>query len=260
MVGGDDQPVAPSLRWFDNHCHLESGAEGAAAVARAADAGVDRLIDVGTDLERSRQALATARALAAVSATAGVHPHDASGGIEGIESLLAEPEVVAVGECGLDYHYDHSPREVQRSVFAAQVGLAHIHDLPLVIHTRKAWEDTFEILDREGTPRRTVFHCFTGGPDEQGEALARGAMISFSGIVTFKGATELHEAARACPLDRIHVETDAPYLAPVPHRGKQNEPAWVAHVGARVAELQGLTVAEVADATWRNADRFFARV
>jgi TatD DNase family protein len=250
---------APTVRWFDNHCHLESGPDGAAAVARALEAGVDRLIDVGTDLDRSRQAIATARALGGVAATAGVHPHDAAGGIDGIEALLAEPEVVAVGECGLDYHYDHSPRAVQRSVFAAQIGLAHAHDLPLVIHTREAWDDTFVILDREGTPRRTVFHCFTGGPDQQAEALARGAVMSFSGIVTFKGATEVHQAARTCPLDRMHVETDAPYLAPVPHRGKPNEPAWVAHVGARVAELKGLPVATVAEATWRSADRFFTR-
>ncbi len=248
---------APDVRWFDNHCHLEPGPDGAAAVARAAAAGVDRLIDVGTDLARSRQAIATARRLAGVSATAGVHPHDAAGGIEGIEALLAEPEVVAVGECGLDYHYDHSPREVQRRVFAAQIALAHTHELPLVIHTREAWDDTFAILDREGTPERTVFHCFTGGPDEQAEALERGAVMSFSGIVTFKGAADLQEAVRCCPLDRMHVETDAPYLAPVPHRGRTNEPAWVAHVGAKLAELKGLEVAEVAEATWTNADRFF---
>jgi len=248
---------APEVRWFDNHCHLEPGADGAAAVARAAAAGVDRLIDVGTDLARSQQAIATARAHDGVSATAGVHPHDAAGGIEGIEALLAEPEVVAVGECGLDYHYDHSPREVQRTVFAAQIALAHTHELPLVIHTREAWDDTFAILDREGTPARTVFHCFTGGPDEQAAALDRGAAMSFSGIVTFKGAVELQEAARRCPLDRMHVETDAPYLAPVPHRGRTNEPAWVAHVGAKLAELKGVPVAEVAEATWTNADRFF---
>ncbi len=250
---------APAVRWFDNHCHLEPGPEGAAAVARASAAGVDRLIDVGTDLARSRQAIATARRLEGVSATAGVHPHDAAGGIDGIEALLAEPEVVAVGECGLDYHYDHSPRDVQRRAFAAQIGLAHAHELPLVIHTREAWDDTFAILDREGTPARTVFHCFTGGPDEQAEALDRGAVMSFSGIVTFKGAVELQEAARRCPLDRMHVETDAPYLAPVPHRGTTNEPAWVAHVGAKLAELKGASVATVAEATWTNADRFFTR-
>ncbi len=258
MTGAADSTHGSSqVRWFDNHCHLEPGLDGAAAVARAAAAGVDRLIDVGTDLVRSRRAIATARELAGVSATAGVHPHDASGGIDGIEALLAEPEVVAVGECGLDYHYDHSPREVQRHVFAAQIALAHTHELPLVIHTREAWDDTFAILDREGTPSRTVFHCFTGGPDEQAEALQRGAVMSFSGIVTFKGAVELQEAARRCPLDRMHVETDAPYLAPVPHRGRTNEPAWVAHVGAKLAELKGIAVAEVAEATWTNADRFF---
>ncbi len=252
-------PASAPLRWFDNHCHLEPGEAGVATIDRARLAGVDRLIDVGTDLERSRQAIGTARSADGVAATAGVHPHDANDGIEGIEALLAEPEVVAVGECGLDYHYDHSPRPVQQDIFAAQIALAHRHGLPLVIHTREAWDDTFAILDREGTPERTVFHCFTGGPGEQAEALDRGAVISFSGIVTFNSAADVQEAARQCPLDRLHVETDAPYLAPVPHRGRPNEPAWVSHVGAKVAELKQIDVARVARATWANADRFFAR-
>ena len=144
-------------------------------------------------------------------------------GIDGIEALLAEPEVVAVGECGLDYHYDHSPRDVQREVFAAQIALAHAHDLALVIHTREAWDDTFDILAAEGVPERTVFHCFTGGPDEARRCLDLGAYLSFSGIVTFPTADDVRAAAALCPLDRLLVETDAPYLAPVPHRGERNE-------------------------------------
>jgi TatD DNase family protein len=226
-------------------------------VAEAREAGVERLITVGTDLTQSRQCVQIARAHDGVWATAGVHPHDARDGVEGLEGLLAEPEVVAVGECGLDYHYDHSPRRVQRDVFAHQIGLAHQHGLPLVIHTREAWDDTFTILDREGVPPRTVFHCFTGGPDEADAALERGAHLSFSGIVTFKSADDLRAAAARCPRDRLLVETDAPYLTPVPHRGEPNRPALVPLVGAAVAVTQGVDPEEVAAASWANAARFY---
>ena len=172
-------------------------------------------------------------------ATAGVHPHEASGGVEGLEALLAEPEVVAVGECGFDLHYEHSPRDAQREVFAAQVELALAHDLALVIHTREAWAETFDVLAATGVPERTVFHCFTGGPDEARRCLDLGGYLSFSGIVTFKTADELRAAAALCPLDRLLVETDSPYLAPVPHRGEPNRPALLPLVGAAVAAAQG---------------------
>jgi TatD DNase family protein len=201
--------------------------------------------------------LDVARAHDGVWATAGVHPHDASGGIEGLEALLAEPEVVAVGECGLDYHYDHSPRDVQREVFASQVALANRHDLALVIHTREAWDDTFAVLAAEGVPARTVFHCFTGGAEEARRALDVGALLSFSGIVSFKGAADVREAAALCPLDRMTVETDSPYLAPAPHRGKPNRPAWVPLVGAAVAAAKGVAVEDVEAATTEAAARLF---
>jgi TatD DNase family protein len=188
-----------------------------------------------------------------VWATAGVHPHDAADGIEGLADLLGRPEVVAVGECGLDYHYDHSPRDVQRQVFAAQIALAFEHDLALVIHTRDAWADTFDILGAEGVPPRTVFHCFTGGPDEARKGLDLDIRISFSGIITFKTADDLRAAAAVCPLDRLLVETDAPYLAPVPHRGQKNRPALVPLVGAAVAEAKHVDVAAVAEASWQAA-------
>ncbi len=243
--------------WTDSHCHLPEGAEGAATISEAAAAGVGRLVNVGTDMASSRSAVEVARGHDGVWATAGVHPHDASGGLEGIADLLAEPEVVAVGECGLDYHYDHSPRPLQRQVFAAQVGLAHAHDLALVIHTRDAWDDTFAILAAEGTPARTVFHCFTGGPVEAERALATGAILSFSGIVSFKGASTLREAAACCPVDRLVVETDSPYLAPVPHRGQTNRPAWVPLVGAAVAVAQGVAVEVVEEASSATAARLF---
>lgn len=244
--------------WTDAHCHVPYEGVDEAVIDEAKAAGVGRLITVGTDLASSRAALDVARRHDSVWATAGVHPHDAAtADLDGIEALLAEPEVVAVGECGLDYHYDDSPRDVQRSAFAAQVALAHAAGLALVIHTREAWDDTFDVLAAEGVPERTVFHCFTGGPVEARRALDLGACLSFSGIVSFKTAADLREAAVLCPLDRMTVETDSPYLAPVPHRGKRNRPAWVPLVGAAVAAAKGVDVAEVEAATTVTAERLF---
>jgi TatD DNase family protein len=244
--------------WTDAHCHIPYEGVGEEVIADARAEGVDRLVTVGTDLASSRAALDVARRHPAVWSTAGVHPHDAAGGIDGIEALLTQPEVVAVGECGLDYHYDHSPREVQREVFAAQIALAHTSGLALVIHTREAWEDTFAILRSEGVPERTVFHCFTGGPEEARHCLDLGAFLSFSGIVSFKTADDVRAAAVLCPLDSMTVETDSPYLAPVPHRGQRNQPAWLPLVGAAVAATKNVGLDEVAWATSANAERLFA--
>jgi TatD DNase family protein len=250
--------VSDVVRWVDNHCHLDLEPERAEElVVEAHAAGVTRLVDVGTDAASSRRAVTHAARFEEVWATVGLHPHDARDGLDGVVDLLDAPGVVAVGECGLDYHYDHSPRPVQREVFAAQIALAHARDLALVIHTREAWSDTFDLLDAEGVPERTVFHCFTGGPDEARWGLDRGIHLSFSGIVTFPSATDLHDAARLCPLDRLLVETDSPYLAPVPHRGRRNRPALVAVVGAAVAARKGLDVDAVAAATWANASGLY---
>ncbi|MGD9796568.1 MAG: TatD family hydrolase [Acidimicrobiia bacterium] len=244
--------------WTDSHCHVPWEGVGEEVLAEARSAGVDRFVSVGTTVETSRAAIAVAGRHPDVWATVGVHPHDAAGAdLAAAESLLAEPRVVAVGECGLDYHYDHSPRDVQRSAFAAQVALALRHDLALVIHTREAWDDTFGVLDEVGVPERTVFHCFTGGPAEARLALDRGGMLSFSGIVSFKTAADVRAAAALCPLDRLAVETDSPYLAPVPHRGRPNRPAWLPAVGAALAAAKGLAVAEVAAATSATATRLF---
>jgi len=243
--------------WIDNHCHLGDEDDPAAVVDEAVAAGVVHLIDVGTSLDVSRACLSTARRFPAVSATAGVHPHDAVDGVDGLRDLLldgrSDGSIVAVGECGLDYHYDHSPRDAQRVAFAEQIALAHELDLALVIHTRDAWDDTFALLDSEGMPPRTVFHCFTGGPDEARRCLDIGAHLSFSGIVTFKTAADVAEAARICPLDRILVETDSPYLAPVPHRGRVNQPSNVAVVGTFIADMRSIAVDEFARITTENA-------
>jgi TatD DNase family protein len=254
------EPALGAGGWFDSHCHLDhEGPDGADDVmARARAAGVVGAVTVGCDAASSRSAIDIASRHADVWATVGLHPHEARHGVETILPLLDTPGVVAVGECGLDYHYDHSPRPAQRAAFAAQIRLAHERGLPLVVHTREAWPDTFAILDAEALPPRTIFHCFSGGPDEARRCLDRGAMLSFSGIVTFKNATDVRDAARICPDDRLLVETDSPYLAPVPHRGRRNEPAHVADVGSAIASLRGATVEAVARLTRGNARVAFA--
>ncbi|MEO6317644.1 MAG: TatD family hydrolase [Acidimicrobiales bacterium] len=243
------------MRWIDDHCHLNRDPVRAdEQVAAAAAVGVERLITVGCDVGQSADYIDISRRYpGTVWATVGVHPHEAKDGIGGLEALLGEPEVVAVGECGLDFHFDHSPRDQQAEVFAAQIALAHQHDLALVIHTREAWPETFDILAAEGTPPRTVFHCFTGGPDEARHCLDLGAVLSFSGIISFPSATDLHAALVLCPLDRLLVETDSPYLAPVPHRGKPNQPAWVVDVAAALARLKAVDLEDVASSTWETA-------
>jgi TatD DNase family protein len=271
---GTSEPSAGrTVRWTDNHCHLGWDQEGEAvpdlsssevdqAVAEARAAGVERLITVGTDAARSALAIAVARRHPGVVwATVGLHPHEAKQGVDGLIPLLDDPanqaQIVAVGECGLDFHYDHSPRDAQREAFAAQIDLAHQRNLPLVIHTREAWDDTFDVLDAEGVPDRTVLHCFTGGPDEVRRGLDRGMYVSFSGIVTFRSADDVRAAAGLCPLDRVLVETDSPYLAPVPHRGRPNRPALVPLVGEAVARAMGREPADIAAAAWTNATQLY---
>jgi TatD DNase family protein len=280
MIAADGSVSAGGGGWIDSHCHLQDtyrpgGVGVLEAVAEAAEAGVVGFVCVGTDAETSRQAVALvdevraslgagAVALGArpfgAWATVGLHPHDASQGLAAVEQVLDDAMarqpgvVVAVGECGLDYHYDHSPRPAQREMFAAQVALARERDLTLVVHTRDAWDDTFDILARSPRPERVVVHCFTGGPDEARRCLDLDAFVSFSGIVTFKSADDVRAAAALCPLDRLLVETDAPFLAPVPHRGEDNRPALVPVVGLAVAALKQVAPEELA-ATSRAAAR-----
>jgi TatD DNase family protein len=242
--------------WFDSHCHVHDeripgGSES--AVRAAIESGVTGMLTVGCDRPTSLAAIAVAGDHPEVWATVGLHPHDAIDGVDTIVDLLDTPGIVAVGEAGLDYYYDHSPRDTQRDAFAAQIQLAHERRLPLVIHTRDAWDDTFDVLAAEGVPEQTIFHCFTGGPSEAERCLAIGAFISISGIVTFKNAADLREAVTLVPLDRLLIETDAPYLAPVPHRGRTNQPAFVPLVGQCIADLRDVPVADVAAATSANA-------
>ena len=237
---------------IDSHCHLageEFEPDLEAVVARAREAGVETALCI---LEAEEAAeVARARIISAVWPAArfasGIHPHhagkfagDAAAGIAVLRGALDTSGACAVGEIGLDYHYDYSPRDVQQELFRAQVRLADERGLPVIIHTREAADDTFRILREEGASRG-VFHCFTGDQAMAEQALALGFYLSFAGIVTFPKAAELREVARRTPLDRILSETDAPYLAPVPPRGKRNEPAYVTRVVETLADLHGLT-------------------
>jgi len=254
---------AQTMGWTDTHCHtqeqmVETGSDE--LLERARLAGVERFVVIGTDAVTSAQAIDIAGKHGDVWATVGLHPHDATNGVDTIAHLATSPRVVGIGECGLDYFYENSPREVQLPAFAEQIALAKQHGLSLVIHTRDAWQDTYDVLDTEGVPENTIIHCFSGGPEEARQCLDRGAYLSFSGIVTFKNASELREAAAMCPLDRMLVETDAPFLAPVPHRGRPNEPAHVGIVGTAIADLRGIAPADLAATTSANALRAFPRI
>lgn len=238
--------------WIDSHCHPNLGDDPDGVLTRARAAGVVGFVVVGTDLATSRAAVALADAHSDVAATVGLHPHDADrlgGEWDELSALAAAPGVVAIGEAGFDLHYRNSPVDDQEAAFRAQIRLAHALDRALVIHSREAWDETFRVLAEEGVPARTVFHCFTGGPAEAERALALGAALSFSGIVSFRSADDVRAAAAVCPPDRLLVETDAPYLAPVPHRGRENEPALVGAVGAALALAVGRSVPSVAAST-----------
>ncbi|MGQ0825567.1 MAG: TatD family hydrolase [Actinomycetota bacterium] len=246
--------------WVDSHCHIHSEPDADALIARAHDAGVEWMVCVGTDLVTSRDALEVSTRHDTVYATVGLHPHDASkfdAEWDALETLARGHDCVGIGETGFDLYYERSPRAQQERAFRAQIRLAAECNKPLVVHSRDAWEDTFRVLLDEGVPASTVFHCFTGGPDEAARALELGCLLSFSGIVSFKSADDLRAAARRCPDDRLLIETDSPYLAPEPHRGTRNEPARVAFVGAAVAVARGQEPVIVAQTTRANAVRVF---
>jgi TatD DNase family protein len=246
----------------DTHCHLhllEPAPDE--VVAEALAEGVGHLVDVGVDLPSSRQAVANAARLPQVSATAGIHPHDAdtfdAAALEELCRLLADPRVVGVGETGLDYHYDNSPRDTQRAAFAAHVGLARELDKALVVHCREAFEDVVAILDGEGAPPRVVFHCFAGDERAAARVVEAGWYVSFAGMVTFRNAPELRAACAVVPLERMVLETDSPFLSPHPYRGRPNRPGRVAVTARTVAEVHGVPVERVAEATTATAAEAF---
>jgi len=250
----------------DTHCHLDDSKfddDREQAIERALAAGVSRLMAIGTgsgppDLE---VAVRLADSHPFIYATIGVHPHDASKASDEtfahLRELAAHPKVLAIGEIGLDYHYDFSPRDVQLSVFERQLALAAETKKPIVIHTREAWEDTLAAVTT--LPHGGIMHCFTGDADQARQALDRGFHLSFGGVLTFPKAEALRDAARLAPDDRILVETDCPYLAPVPHRGKRNEPAFVVDTVRRLAEVRGTTPEKIAELTTRNFEALCLR-
>lgn len=249
--------------YFDSHCHLTSEAfddELESVLERARAVGVRFMTCIASTPDDARAALRIARAHEGVVCTAGVHPHEA-GSADGdvlaqVRDLLAIPEVRAVGECGLDFHYDFVPQAKQFEVFEAQIALAEGHDLPLVVHCRNADEPMIGYLKRLPGGVAGVLHCFSGSDALLDAALSAGWYISFSGIVTFK-RFEGHAQVARVPLDRILVETDSPYLAPMPHRGKRNEPGFVAFTLQQLALMRGMPAGDLAEATTANALRFY---
>lgn len=242
---------------IDSHCHLDDPAFDAdreQVIKRALEAGVTAMLTIDAPLDfLDRYSCALG--------TVGVHPHEASKAtadtIPHLREAVKHPKIVGIGEIGLDYHYDFSPRDVQRRVFLEHLEAAAELKLPVILHTREAWDDTLAIL-RDHWRGAGIMHCFSGGPAEAEQCLELGFYLAFGGVVTFPKATNVQEAARMTPLSRLLVETDAPYLAPVPHRGKRNEPAYVVRTAARIAELRGVTLAEIDAATTANFRRLFS--
>jgi TatD DNase family protein len=275
-----DRTAPAALGWTDAHCHLQDryleardegharladGDEGLREVlARAAAAGITRAVCVGTDVASSLEAVRIANLDGLgvdVVATIGLHPHEASTSTRGLAEVLGSEgahRVVAIGECGLDYYYEHSPRDAQLVALREQLALAVEHDLAVVLHVRDAFEDLFAVLDDVGVPPRTIVHCFSAGPEEARRCVAAGITVSIAGIVTFKNAGALRAALHEVPLNGLLVETDSPFLAPVPHRGRANEPAFVTLVGETVAQTLNLDLATLRSATTLNASRVFA--
>jgi TatD DNase family protein len=245
---------------IDTHCHLEMLRHAEASLDEAWDAGLEAVVTIGIDLETSRQAVELARRHERVHATVGLHPHDATRLddelLEELAALAGGPEVVAVGECGLDFYRDLAPRDAQRVAFSAQIALARRAGLPLVVHVREAGDEALEILEREAGGLTVVMHCFSLA-DAVELCARRGYYCSFAGNVTFKSAEGLRAAAAALPDELLLVETDAPYLSPVPFRGKENRPVRVAYAAAAVAAARGWSTAHAAAVTTANARRAF---
>jgi len=250
--------------YIDTHCHLDHHFDLSAAeqVSRARDAGVTTMITVGTDMASSLQALETARRFDGVHAAVGIHPNDAMEAtprvLEVIEGLAADPACVAVGETGLDYYRDHTTPAQQDASFRAHIDIAKRTDRTLVIHCRDAWAEVLQVLDEEGPPDRVVLHCFSGDVGVVEICSDRGYFASFAGNVTFNNAGALREAAAAVPRHLLLTETDSPYLTPHPHRGRANDPSYVALTLRTLSELHGLAEQELADVIVANAARAFA--
>ncbi|MBN2030376.1 TatD family hydrolase [bacterium] len=249
---------------IDTHAHLNLtpfDGDRESVVRRAKEAGVEMIVDVGTDLETSRKAIQNSQLIEGVCAAVGIHPHDSvkagKKDLDKIEKWLDDPEVIAVGEIGLDYHYDFSPPEIQQELFSKQLLMAQEKGFPVIIHMREAMQDGLETIDRSGkAPWKGVFHCYGGTVEEVHTVIERGFFVSFTGVVTFPNFKNI-EKIRAVPLERLLLETDAPYMAPVPHRGKRNEPGFLIHTASALAAIYGIDYETLAEVTTANARRLF---
>lgn len=257
------------MRLIDTHCHLdfpELAKDRAGVLARAAEAGVARMITISTEIEKFSKVAAIAESDERVFCSVGTHPGHAQDerefAAEEIAALAAHPKCVAIGETGLDYHYDRAPRDLAQRVFRAHIAAARMTGLPLVIHSRDADVDMAAILSQEMKkgPFKALLHCFTSGPELAETALALGAYISFSGVVTFKKSDDLRRIAEKVPLERMLIETDAPFLAPTPHRGKTNEPAFVAETAKMLAQVKGIDLKQLGEVTTDNALTIFDKM
>jgi len=257
------------MRLYDSHCHLDFpdfADEIEAVVARAEAAGVERIITISTRVARGDRLVALAERFPNVWFTIGTHPHQAAEepecDVAAIKRYAAHPKCVGIGEAGLDYHYDYAPREIAKKVFVAQIGLARALDLPLVIHARDADDDMAAILREEMAKGAfaAVLHCFTSSRALAETGLALGLYVSFSGVLTFKNSQGLRDIARDAPIDRLLVETDAPFLAPIPVRGKRNEPCFVTHTARVLAEVKGVKAEAIGAATRDNTARLFSKM
>ncbi len=249
---------------IDTHAHLNLKSfdgDREEVVRRAKNAGVERIVDVGTDMETSRKVIQNSRQIDSVYAAVGIHPHDSvkagEKDIAEIEKWLDDPKVVALGEIGLDYHYQYSPDEIQQEMFSMQLRLAQEKKMPVIVHMREAMQNGLKTIDRCGkAPWRGVFHCFGGTVEDVHNVVERGFFISFTGVVTFHNFKDI-ETVRAVPLDRLLLETDAPYMTPVPYRGRRNEPGFLVHTAKVLADIYEIDFEKLAEITTANARMLF---
>lgn len=253
---------------IDSHAHLDDSRfkdDRNEVIERAKEAGVARLINIGADIESSYSALKLAEKHSFIFAAVGVHPHDANEYNISVEKEIIEmaksQKVVAIGEIGLDYHYDNSPRELQKQAFVSQLKVAASLDLPVIIHNREAHRDCLDILQKENNDRqRGVFHCYSGSAEMVREVIEMGFYVSFAGVITFKNAKKAVQALQMVPLDRLLFETDCPYLSPEPYRGRRNEPAFIQLTIIKMAEVLGMEYEELCFKVWENTHRLFSRL
>ncbi len=253
------------MKFIDTHAHLDFprfDKDREEIIENCFAEGIEKIVNIGADLNSSRNSVELARKNENIYAAVGLHPHDAdqfnSDLLADLKELAKFNKVVAIGEAGLDFYYDNSPRQLQKIVFRAQIRLAHSLDLPLVIHSREAAKETLEILQEEEVPAKgAIMHCYAYGPEFAEEILQMNIYFAFGGLVTFPNTVPIQDTAKLLPLDKILIETDAPYLTPVPYRGKRNEPLYVKYVAKKIASLKNLSLEEVAESTTKNAKKIY---